>query len=749
MSAVVLLLITTIAIVGYRSPQVFSRLFGQEVLETQTASSADPDDSLPDIEAFDLGGADAIIVAESDSFFSPSGSAAMREVVRSIEELPHVTNVMWLDQIPIINIFGLPEPLLPKESARPSRFEAARNKAKNHPLVTGQFMSEDGETMLLLVKFDYLMIRDDGDCDQLLDETATQAAAAFDDIDINFLVTGRVPFFLTAMSSHEENRLKYQIIAYAMIAIMSVILFRGFTAVFIVALAPAVGVFWTLGIIRFFEFQDNPFNDVVLPILISLVGFTDGVHLIVQIRRNRASGLSAFEAAKLGVRQVGLACALTSLTTAIGFGSLSLAHHQFVREFGWSCVIGVSLMFMAVITIIPLACASRLGNRVHVGHDKGLIDANLNRISGIIDAVLKRSRVLSIVGIVTTIALLLISVLSLRPDERQANILPDNSDAAIAVKKMDEALGGLEYASVDIYWTHRVKPDSPEILDAIRSIDESLAAEELIGYPISIRSLLDALPGEGNDQERMSMLELLPPPLKLAFFKPKSRSAKVTFRVRDLGIARYGPVFERLQKDLDKLDEVHPNFNFFMNGPAVWRWRNLYQIVVDLVASLGAASFIIFIVLSIAYRSLRIGLISIIPNMFPLAVAGTYLVLTGQNLEIVTVCAFTCCLGIAVDDTIHFLTRYCEEREKETDEGVAIRKAFTGVGTALIMTTIVLVAGFLTVQWSDSREHRIFASMGAITVSMALFGDLIFLPAILARFNRGASKSTADTNAND
>ena len=80
----------------------------------------------------------------------------------------------------------------------------------------------------------------------------------------------------------------------------------------IVAIAPALGVFWTLGIIRFFDFHDNPFNDVVLPILISLVGFTDGVHLMVQIRRNRAAGMSAFEAAKIGIRQVGLACGLTS-----------------------------------------------------------------------------------------------------------------------------------------------------------------------------------------------------------------------------------------------------------------------------------------------------------------------------------------------------------------------------------------------------------------------------------------------------
>ena len=108
--------------------------------------------------------------------------------------------------------------------------------------------------------------------------------------------------------------------------------------------------------------------------------------------------------------------------------------------------------------------------------------------------------------------------------------------------------------------------------------------------------------------------------------------------------------------------------------------------------------------------------------------------ITGQSLEIVTVCAFTVCLGIAVDDTIHFLTRYQEEKEKSDDELMAIQRAFTGVGTALILTTIILVSGFCTVLFSDSRDHFIFASMGIITLSAALFADMVFLPAMLARF---------------
>ena len=143
---------------------------------------------------------------------------------------------------------------------------------------------------------------------------------------------------------------------------------------------------------------------------------------------------------------------------------------------------------------------------------------------------------------------------------------------------------------------------------------------------------------------------------------------------------------------------------------------------------------IILITQALAYRSIRIGLISFIPNTFPLAVTGAWPVFSGYNLELVSVCAFTVSLGIAVDDTIHFFSRYEDERTKTNDRDTAIRKAFTGVGVSLVMATVVLVAGFSTVAFSDSRDHQIFATMGALTIGFALLGDLIILPAMISWF---------------
>ena len=96
-------------------------------------------------------------------------------------------------------------------------------------------------------------------------------------------------------------------------------------------------------------------------------------------------------------------------------------------------------------------------------------------------------------------------------------------------------MGGIEFSAVEVSWGSNVPSDSVEVLQVIRSIDQFLASEDLIGHPISIRNFIDALPGEGDAADRMSMLELLPPPLKRAFYTPEKRKAKFRFVSAILG----------------------------------------------------------------------------------------------------------------------------------------------------------------------------------------------------------------------
>lgn len=745
--ALLLSAITALAILGTKDPGFFRDLatkFSQQSpteapqpepetpLARPTQQPRQPAARQQSASPLQLTGYDVALVVQSEDFFTPAGSDALRELVASLRDMPMIAKLFWLDDAPPINLFSLRQSAFPKSSATDRQFERAKEIALSNPLIRGQLLSADGQTLLLLMELDWLYVESDEQCIESIRDLGNRVAANYPDAGFSYLVAGRVPMILDVEKSRESNQSFYQYLGYGMVIVMGIILFRGLKVPAIVASAPVFGVFWTKGILNFFEFGQNPFNDIVLPVLVSMVGFTDAVHLMIETQRQRATGLSPRDAASAAIEKVGVACFLTSLTTAIGLGSLGWASHEAVREFGWSCVLGVILSFLAVTLFVPFACSLRFIGDITKSHGKGLIDRSLYRVESLVTWSLNRSKVMSFVAIALTIGLLALA-LQMKPDQYVSTFLPNDSEAARSLDALDKAFNGMETAEVFLRWNEAQSADSETVLQVITAIDEALQAEPLTAHPVSIKSFLDVLPGDPEATDRMSLAELLPPPLKLAFYDPDEQLAVIRFHVRDLGIATYSPVFTKLQDKFRELEASEADFRILLRGRPVNRWRDLYQVVVDLAFSLGTATVIIFAVLTIAYRSLRIGLISLVPNFFPLAFTGAFLYLTGGALEIASVCAFTVCLGIAVDDTIHFLTRYREDREHLPEEA-AIRSAFTGTGVALIMTTVILVIGISTVIFSGMREQKIFATITCLTIGSALLGDLIFLPPLLSYF---------------
>ncbi|MEM7478304.1 MAG: MMPL family transporter, partial [Planctomycetota bacterium] len=541
------LAISGLSLVGYLHPEwIRIEIWSEESEDEGSRSGRDDVDPEPNVSPISLSNSDCVLVVQGEDFFTPEATVALAEIVEDLENLDQVAYVLWMgpDRVPPLNIFGLPEPLLPKPTASEKRFQRAKQKALDHPLVGGQLLSMDGKTMLMMISLNYFHVLDDSEATTLLTETARATLQRHPGVDLQVRLTGRVPSALAMIENHEKNQMKYQLFGYGMILLMSLVLFRGVRAVIIVALAPVLGVFWTIGIIQFFDYSDNPLIDVILPVLISLVGLTDGVHLMVQIRKLRAQGLDKVQAAAKGLRHVGLACLLTSLTTAIGFGSLMLADSIWVQQFGFCSMIGVLLCFISVVTVIPLGCSSWLGHNIEAGQESSLIDRNLNKIGGLITFVLNRRTPVAMLGIGLTVLCIVLS-LQLRPDQRDSDQLPQSAEATQALYHVDKAFGGLEFSSIRVFWSRAVERDDAEILEVVTKVDKLLNSEELIGHPLSIRNLLDAQPGSGPLEERMTLLELLPPPLKRAFYSPERRRAIVNFRVQDLGIAAYGPTFTR------------------------------------------------------------------------------------------------------------------------------------------------------------------------------------------------------------
>src|SRR5690606_24092534 len=115
--------ITGVALIGYRDPQLLLQLFEREPQSatTDAAAPAEQTESPPDVDPFSLSRADAVLVVQAEDFFTPEAAAALRAVVEELESLDQVRRVVWMDRVPLLNIFGLPEPLFPRSKASPAR----------------------------------------------------------------------------------------------------------------------------------------------------------------------------------------------------------------------------------------------------------------------------------------------------------------------------------------------------------------------------------------------------------------------------------------------------------------------------------------------------------------------------------------------------------------------------------------------------------------------------------------------------
>lgn len=202
-------------------------------------------------------------------------------------------------------------------------------------------------------------------------------------------------------------------------------------------------------------------------------------------------------------------------------------------------------------------------------------------------------------------------------------------------------------------------------------------------------------------------------------------------RVSDVGAKAQLDLAKRLQGKLDEVLADVKGVDYRLTGDAYVASVALDSFIRDLFYSLLVAIVIIFGMMTVVFRSLKLGLISMIPNMIPLVMTFGYMGLMGINLNTTTIIIFAISLGLAVDDTIHFLARFREELHRRDNIRDTILYTYYGAGRAILLTSVMLVIGLSVVLTSDFIPTRHFGILTSVTIGGAVFGDLILLPSLL------------------
>ena len=694
-------------------------------------------------EVFEQFGTDELncmVLVESEDLFAASALTALQSLAADLKDVVGVKEILSIADSRLLIPKPLPHPLLPNFALLPAEIaqrqaEIARQEALAHPLVAGRLLTADARKTLMIVRLSGGELTIDdlqpvvGALREVLDE-ANQTGP------LRARMTGLPSIRVDVFTVIQRDYRLLLWLGAAMAFSMALLIFRQLSAALIVFLASMMGVFWIVGVMGLVGEKITVIT-TVLPTLVAVIGLTDAIHLMFEYRHQRSLGFLPRESAGNTIRYLGVACGLTSLTTAIGFSSLAASNLEIIQRFGLACAVGALMVFASVITLVPLLCGTGLVRirKRSLSYQAGSIWTKISQ--PLIDFVLRWRWLVTGAGIVLTICLAAVAM-KIRPDSHLSENMPPDSEAALVLHDVDQHFGGILTVSVVVQWPARLDWNASEVREALDGVHVLLAETPGLHYPTSIRDFLALLPGWAEQKGPIPahQLAMIPAVIRQSLIRPELKRLLVTARLQDHGIARQKQMLKGLQQRLQSLN-AQPRlqgFELLLTGSSVVASENISQMLVDLGQSLGLATIVIFVVLVIAYRSLRLGLICLLPNLLPLLITAAVIVFSGQSLRGATVLVFTVCLGVAVDDTIHFVSRFRRELEVDEDIEAALKRTFTAVGAALMTSTLILLVGFSSSLVSDLPHIRIFVGLSCVAIFSALLGDLLILPAMLACF---------------
>ena len=674
---------------------------------------------------------DCIVLASTEAagetLFRPGPLDRLRVLAASLAAIDGVEEVRSMFDVRRQGAAGALLPLIPR-TAGPlgeDACEAAGRRAAEHPLVAGHLLSGDGSAALMLVRL--APGRDaPTEAGPILARIAgTLDAARGDGLDL--AITGLPVLRADAAAALRRDILVFNSLGLVLAVALSATVARSLRSTLVASVPPAIGAVWAMGVLGLCGARVNILTSVV-PSLALVVGTCDSIHFIEDMRRSRRRGVGAVAASSAALRRVGPACGLTSLVTAIGFASLAAARIDAVRTFGIAAAAGAVASFAAVTLVTPLL-ASLSG---FDGGGLGRSSRRAGRLAAALAAFSVRRPVPITLAALGATALLALAAASLDTDNRVADALPRNAAAARTLERVDREFGGAFGADVLVSWPAGLDWRDEAVIDGIGAVHDVLdrAGGEL--RAVSLATVAGTL-------GRRARLRLDPADFA-DMVAPEERLAVVRARVRDLGSRTLEGIYGRIDDGLADLAATRPGWRYELAGMSVVSTRNVRQLVRDLGSSLLLEVTVIGTILALAFRSPVAGVVSLLPNVFPLAVLAAVIVATGRHLDPATVIVFNVCLGLAVDDTVHVLAALARRRRPGVSMASAIRRAVAEIGNPIVLGGVVLAVGFAAVTVSSVPSLSGFGILACTAVAAATVAELVMLPAILVVADRIAAR---------
>lgn len=490
----------------------------------------------------------------------------------------------------------------------------------------------------------------------------------------------------------------------------------------------------------------------LVPTLI-IIGVGVAVHLMVGFFQVRTAGQNPKAAAEASIRHLWVPMFFTALTTAAGFLALGVTELVPVRQFAWLGAIGAMIIFLLAMTLLPavLSFVSQLSPHTQRAVDTGLVA----RITLWVPQFTQKFHkpLVALGSLLLVISLWLVP--DIQVDTNFINYFKANNPTRTDLHYFDENFKGVNNIDLIIDSGETGGIHEPDFLKQVTSLQKWLEEQPQSGKASSLirfhQQIYQAL--NHNDPRFYRLPETREMAAQFLLLYDNTAPEENFTDLRDFD-ERYLriilPVANKPASEtrafIDRIRHyiatAHPDLSVQLTGGLVMYNAQDTYINRGMVRSFILALAIIGLCFLVLFRSLKYGLIALIPSIVPILMTGALLALLDIPLNLGTMIVGAMTMGIAVDDAIHVMSRYLRARGEGNDTHAAIQSAMNESGRAVIFTSIVLVVGF-SVMLLGSFIPYIYTGLFAATImALALLGDLIFLPAMLYLIDRKSPRET-------
>ena len=523
--------------------------------------------------------------------------------------------------------------------------------------------------------------------------------------------------------------------------------FRSYRATFITLLVVTIGVTWAFGFIGLFGYEITVLTALIPPLII-VIGVPNAVFLINKYQQEIKSHGQQAKALQRVISKIGNATLMTNITTASGFATFVFVKSQLLREFGILASINILSIFVLALLIIPIIYSfMEPPKKKHLNH--------LERrwMENVVDWMEKMVREQRIAVYITTVVIIILGIIGLYQIRVSGSLIEDMPKTKAFfkdIKFFENEFGGIMPLEILVDTKKEKGVMKLSTLKRMDKINEVIESFPELSKPVSIVNLVKyskqayykgkpkyyQLP---TSQEQNYIFEYTKnsdgnSDMLNNFVDSTGQFARITTFMKDIGTDKMNVIQERLRQIVEK-EFPTERYNVSFTGKALVFLKGTNYLIGNLVFSLSLAILLIALFMAWMFRSFRMILISIIPNMLPLLITAGLMGFFGIPIKPSTILVFSIAFGISVDDTIHFLAKY---RQELIANNWKIRKsvyaALRETGVSMFYTSIVLFFGFLVFTVSSFGGTIALGGLVSITLLLAMVSNLLLLPSLLLTF---------------